>query len=337
MPGRAELERLRDWLAAAQRPLLLTHRKPDGDALGALVGLALAVEQLGCRPACTLFERPFPPRYPSLASAVSWRYWPEEQRTLEPGCDALVILDTCSLSQLEPVADLLARAPRTLVIDHHATRDPIGTRPEDLRVIDESAAATCLMIAEWLPAAGLQLTPTIAEALFIGLATDCGWFRFANTDARTLRAAARLCEVGASPSALYRPIYERDPISKLRLVGRMLLSLELHAGGRLAVLKLRQADFAETGADRALTEDLVNEAGRLAGVEAIILFTEDVGGIVRLNLRSKSFLDVAALAGRFGGGGHLRAAGARVTGAWDDVVPRVIAEAEAALRDGPVN
>jgi phosphoesterase RecJ-like protein len=106
----------------------------------------------------------------------------------------------------------------------------------------------------------------------------------------------------------------------------MLASLEMHAQRQLAVMYLRQADFAAAGADRDLTEDLVNEAGRLGCTEATILFTEEPSQ-VRVNFRSKRWLDVAALAGRFGGGGHPRAAGARVTGTWDEVVPRVMSAA----------
>lgn len=310
---------------------MLTHRRPDGDALGAVAGVALAIKQLGAEPTCMLFERPFSPRYPFLESAVAWQFWTDGGPEAAQRCDAVIIVDTCSWSQLEPAAEFLRTAPRTLVIDHHPTRDAIATRPEDLRFCDPSASATCLLVAEWLQATGLKLTPAIADALFAGLATDCGWFRFSNTDARTLRTAAALCEAGAAPNALYRPIYERDPAAKLRLIGRMLLSLELHAGGLIAVMKLRQRDFAETAADRAMTEDLVNEAGRLADIEAMLLFTEEDRGVVRVNLRSKSRLDVSQLAARFGGGGHARAAGARVTGTMDDVVARVLQAATTAL------
>ncbi len=324
-------EDARPWVENCRRPIVLTHRKPDGDALGAVAAMALAVRQLEREPICMLFERPFPPRYPFLEHAVDWRYWSEGGPEIARTCDAAIVVDTCSWSQLEPVAEYLRTAPPTLVIDHHHTRDEIGTRPGDLLICDTSAAATCLLIAEWIRGAGLATTPAIAEALFTGLATDCGWFRFSNTDARALRVAAELCESGATPNALYRPIYERDPAAKLRLIGRMLLSLELHAEGLIAVMKLRHNDFVETGADRAMTEDLVNEAGRLEGIEATLLFTEDEAGIIRVNLRSRSRLDVSQLAAQFKGGGHARAAGARVAGALDTVAARVLQAAKTAL------
>lgn len=326
-------DNLRAWLASCRRPLLVAHRRPDGDALGALVALSLAGRELGLDPRPTLFE-PYPPRYGLLRNLVRWHDWAVEDRTLATDCDALVILDTCSRSQLEPLADFLPHAPRTLVIDHHPTRDDIATRAEDLRVLDESAGAVCLMLTEWLQAADLPLSEAVATALFTGLVTDTGWFRYSNADVRALRAGALLVDAGADPAAIHRSIYEQDAPARLRLIGRMLGSLELHAGERLAVMMLRQADFAAVGADGTMTEDLVNEAGRLGCTEATVLFTEEPNGAVRVNLRSKSTLDVAALATRFGGGGHARAAGARPAGAWDEVVPKVIRAAVGALGSG---
>ncbi|MEW6251785.1 MAG: bifunctional oligoribonuclease/PAP phosphatase NrnA [Planctomycetota bacterium] len=319
-----EYRAVRAWLDGCRRPLIVTHRRPDGDALGAVAAMSRALAQLGLSPAAVLFE-PLPARYYLLADMVPWRHWDKDGEELRREADAVVIVDTCSWSQLEPVADWLANAPRTLVIDHHSTRDPVATRPGDLRVFDETAAAVCLMVAEWIEVAGILLDPPLATALLVGMATDTGWFRFPSTDARLLRMAAQMVEAGAPPAPVHRYIHEQEPPEKLRLIGRMLTSMELLAGGRLVVLKLRRADFAATGADNAMTEDLVNEAGRLARSEVIVLFTEEADGRVRVNLRSKQAVDVSALASRFNGGGHARAAGARPQGSWDEVVTAVTA------------
>jgi len=332
MISQTDYHKLTEWLDASRRPLLLTHRAPDGDALGALAGLALALRQRGATPRVALYE-PFPPRYAILRDYVSWESWGASGAALQSSCDALVIVDTCAAAQLEPIADFLPRAPRTLVVDHHATRDSIAMRPEDLRLIDESAAAVCVIVAEWARAAGVRLTEPLATALLTGVGTDCGWFRFSNTDARTLRVAAELVAAGAAIDRIYAAIYQQDSCGKVRLIGRMLRSLELHAGGLLAVMYIRGADFAAEGVDLRDTEDLVNEAGRLVGVEGTILFVEQPDH-VRVNFRSRSRLDVAALARQFGGGGHERAAGARLRGVWEDCVPRVIAAAVAALGRG---
>lgn len=330
MTNEADLHAVSAWLTECARPLLISHRRPDGDALGAMAAMSLALQRLGKEPAAALFE-PLPKRYDLLASSAPWRQWDETREILAADCDSVVILDTCALTQLEPIADYLARAPRTLVIDHHATRDTIGTRAGDLRVFDETAGAACLIVAEWVRAAGITIDQPLATALFIGIATDTGWFRFNSTDARTMRIGAELLAAGADAAGIYRQLYEREPHAKLRLIARVLEKLELHADGRLAVMKLRPADFAAVGASVEMTEDLVNEAGRLASAEATILFTEESDGVVRVNFRSKRVLDVSQLARRYGGGGHVRAAGARPNGKWDDLVPRVIAETIEAL------
>ena len=325
-----EYHNARAWFEGCRRPLLVAHRRPDGDALGALAALSIALRHLGHEPLPTLFEE-FPTRYTLLRDATQWHDWDTERAELTQRCDAVVILDTCARSQLETIADWLPNAPRTLVIDHHPTRDDIGTRPGDLRLIDERAAAVCLPVAELLLAAGVPFSQPIATALFTGLATDSGWFQFPSTDSRTLRIAATLVDAGATPYRIYSALHERDPAARLRLIGRLLQSLELLADGRLAVLTLRQADFAAAGADQSMTEDLVNEAKRLSGTEATVMFTEEPNGRVRVNLRSKNTLDVAALASRFGGGGHARAAGARPDGTWDDVYRDVVAAVTEAL------
>ena len=322
------------WLGACRRPLLLTHRRPDGDALGALSALTHALRRRGLAPQPALYE-PLPARYAGVSSLIAPRRWDIESGTLAAECDAVVVVDTCAWSQLEPAAEFLRHAPRTLVVDHHPTRDDVGMRPGDLRLIDDTAGAVCLLVAELLPALDVPLDPALANALFLGIATDLGWFRFPSTDARALRIAADLVAAGARSHALYGAIYEREPAAKLRLIGRMLASLDLRAGGRLAVLMLRRADFAAAGADGSMTEDLVNEATRIGGTEATVLLTEEPDGSVRVNLRSKTWLDVAQLARSLGGGGHSRAAGARSPGPWDQTVPRVLAVVEAALAGDP--
>ena len=329
MIDESEYRNAGDWLARAARPLLVSHRGPDGDALGSLCALARALRKRQAEPAVALFD-PFPPRYTFLRESITWYDWEQSRDVLARDCDALVILDTCALVQLEPFFKDFGGVPPTLVIDHHATRDPIGTRNEDLQLFDETAGATALLIAEWTQTVGVELDADIATALFTGIATDCGWFRFPNTDDRMLSMAAELVAAGAPLATVYDAIYQQERPARLQLIGRMLQSLETHANGELAVMYLRKADLEACGADRSMRDNLVNEAGRLAGTDVTILFTEDDDGL-RVNFRSKRRLDVAQLAARYGGGGHARAAGARPNGAWDSVVPRIVAETIGAL------
>lgn len=325
------LDSVAAWLAACRRPLIVTHRRPDGDALGSAAGLARGLASGGAAASVALFE-PLPARYQLLESATNWVCTEQQRVALQQSCDALILLDTCAFAQLEPIADWIPAAPRTLVIDHHVTRDPIATRPSDLRLIDPAASATALLVAELLDQTGRPPDRDAAVALFVGIATDTGWFRFSNTDPRTLRCAARLIEAGVEPASLYDRVYQQDPAPKLRLIGRLLTHLELRCGGALAVLRLRQADLAAVGADQGMTEDLVQEANRAAGVFVTVLFSEDADGRIRINLRSKHTVDVSAIAQRFGGGGHVRAAGARVEGEFEAVVAKVLLVVEQGIR-----
>lgn len=327
MTETTDLLSVTSWLDECHQPLVLSHRRPDADALGSMAAMTVALKRRGKNPIAMLYE-PLPAKYAFLQSAeFEWYEWELTREAAQDSCDAVVIVDTCALSQLEPVAAYLSAAPRTLVLDHHATRDPIATRDGDLRYFDETAAAACLIVFDWLRAAKQPLDAYLAQALFAGTATDTGWFRFSNTDERAFRCAADLVAAGARPSEIYAHVYQQDTPTKLKLVGRLLDQLELLADGRLAVMRLRADDFAATGADQTMTEDLVNEAARLRGTEVTILFTEEGDDIVRLNLRSRNHVNVADLARRYGGGGHARAAGARLRGPWDAVVPRVIDEA----------
>ncbi len=319
------------WLRRFRRPLLLTHRRPDGDALGAVVTIARVLRAWRRRPRVVLFD-PWPRRYALLERYVQAAQWNQMRPEALARCDAVVVADTCAFSQLEPAGMFLETAPPVLVFDHHQTRDDLGVRAQDLRLIDPSASATCLIVYEWLRSCGQALDRALSTALWIGLSTDCGWFRYASTDARTLRAAAELLEAGARPAELYAQVYENEPPGRLRLLGKAIERLELHAEGRVAVMALRRWDFERCEADHSMTDDLVNEAGRIAGVEVYLLATELGTGHVKFNFRSKRRVNVAQLAARFGGGGHARAAGARVSGRFGQVVPRVVRAAVEAVR-----
>lgn len=330
MPLIHDIDAAHAWLAEFHRPLLLTHRRPDGDAIGSVLATALALQSLGKAPLAALFD-PYPAKYEFLRGGVTTYAWDDSHEVLTSECDSVIVLDTCALAQLEPAQFFLQQAPPTLVIDHHATRDPVGTRDRDLRLFDETAGACALIIMEWMQRGVIAIAPETAAALFTGIATDCGWFRFSNTDARLMSACAALVAAGADVGAIYNRLYQQEPAGRLRLVAHVLSSMALRAGGRLAVMMLRDADFARLGADRTMTEDLVNEAGRLAGVECMLLFTEEADGEVRVNLRSKELLDVAEIARRYGGGGHVRAAGCRLRGGWERRVPEFIREIEQLL------
>jgi phosphoesterase RecJ-like protein len=223
----------------------------------------------------------------------------------------IAIVDTNSTSQLPKFDEYLKRNDKpVLVIDHHATSDGLG----DVELVDSSAAATGLIILEMFKYAGWTITERIAEALFVAVATDTGWFRFSNTDGRTYRACAELIDAGAKPTPIYDNLFHNFSQARFRLMISMLDSLELHLDNRYAAMQITQQDFEQTGAEYHDTENLINEAQRIATVTTTALFIELKDGRIRCSLRSAGGLDVSQIAAKFGGGGHKQAAGSFLPG-----------------------
>ncbi len=171
----------------------------------------------------------------------------------------------------------------------------------------------------------------MATGLLTAIAMDTGWFRHPNTTPETFRAAAELVEAGAPLNGIYRSLSERNTLSRLRLIGETLTSLQTDLDGRIAYATVTHADFERTGALPPDTEDLIDFTVSLAGVEIGLLFIEQRRGGIKVSLRSRNGVDCARLAGRFGGGGHRAAAGAMLSGPLAESVPRMLQAAREAL------
>jgi len=225
------------------------------------------------------------------------------------------IVDTNSCVQLPQFDEWLKKSKKKiLVIDHHITNDGLG----DVELVDTTAAAAGEIVLDLMKYAGWPLTPGIAEALFVALSTDTGWFRFGNADSRIFRCAAELIDAGARPNLLYGKMYQNFSPQRLKLMIRMLERLELHFDGRLATQCIMRSDFDETGATGPDTENLIDECQRLTSVEAAALFVELADGKFRCSLRSKADIDVRRIAQKYGGGGHKVAAGLTLTGPFEN-------------------
>jgi len=241
--------------------------------------------------------------------------------------DAIVVLDARAFAQLDGLEQVLrAYRQRVVVLDHHATGEDVG----DVQWADPSAAATGVMLGELLEALGWPVDAAAAEALAAAVVSDTGWLAFANTDARCLKILQIALSRGLRMDKLYRRLYQSDRPERLRLMTRMLESLELHCSGRLAAMTIRLADFRQTGADPSETENLVNEALRIGQVETAVLLVEN-DNFIRVSLRSRDEMDVSKVAQRFGGGGHPRASGFRASGDVDVIKRQVIEACEREL------
>jgi len=186
-------------------------------------------------------------------------------------------------------------------------------------------------------ALGAALTREVATGLLTAIAMDTGWFRHTNTRPGTLRAAAELIEAGADIAAIYRDLFERNTLGRLRLMGETLSSLRTDMGGRVAYATISRADLERTGAIPQDSEDMVDFTVSLRGVEVGMLFIEQARGGVKVSLRSRNGLDCARLAATLGGGGHRAAAGATLAGAMAENVDRVLRAVRQALDPAPVS
>jgi bifunctional oligoribonuclease and PAP phosphatase NrnA len=349
---------------------ITTHAKPDGDAFGSVVALASALKKLGQQTfAC--FAPPVPASLLDLNGNDLTHIL--DDKLVIPSCSLYVVLDTGAWSQVEPMRAILEpNLNRILIIDHHLSGDIDAGH----KYIDADAGACAEIIAELLDllakgdtdctgagaggasggASGdgsgdisgggaFSWCPTIAQALFVGIGSDTGWFRFSNTRPQTHRLAARLLEMGVDHADLYARLHQTERPAKLALLTRALDSLTLLADGRAAVMCLTARDFAETGALEEESERLIDVPQQVESIQVVALVCESSidppdtptpsetppgaqgrQPLARISFRSKpgpDAINVADLAAKLGGGGHARAAGAKLQAPIQDALVKV--------------
>ena len=319
-----------DSLWRARRVLVTTHVRPDGDALGSSAALVLGMKQKGIDADVLLLSH-LPRKYSFIYDEAGVRHIDVEKGfpvdfALD-AYDALVVVDTGTWSQLPGLQERVEKWPKTkIVIDHHLTQQDWA----DVKLVETGAGACAEIIADLLARWGVRLDSKMATALFVGIVADTGWFMFSNTRPVTLRTAATLMEAGVDTDRVYQLLYQNERAERVKLQTRGLAGMELLDDGRVAVMKVRKADFAEARAHVNDTENLINIPLQIRTVEVSVLLSEPPeGGPIRASFRSKGQLDVAKFAEQFGGGGHARAAGAKFETSLDEAHDKVI---EALLR-----
>jgi phosphoesterase RecJ-like protein len=309
-----------------ERFLITTHTRPDGDALGSQLAMAEALESIG-KTALRVIPSRLPPRYDFLDPGRHIMAFGGPTDFLRQ-CDAILVLDTGTWSQLASLADFIRNSPaEKFVIDHHQTQDELGGG----RFVDTDSESCGRLVWEAIRALDVDITPTMANHLFMAVSTDTGWFRHTNTSAATMTLAAVLITAGAKPTELYDSIYETNTKCRLALRGRALSRLATMDDNRIAWSEIYSKDYTDTGAIPLDTEDLINDPRSLAGNMLALLFIEQPDGQIKISFRSKEPVDVAKLAEQFGGGGHKRAAGATLPGPLPAARDKVLAAATAAM------
>ena len=329
------MQEMIDALSACRRVLLTTHARPDADALGTTAAMAMGLAKQGVAAECLILSV-LPRKYAFLYDESGVTHH-NLTRGADPAAlledkDALLVCDTGTWSQLEGLRPAVeAFGGRKLVLDHHKTQEHWA----DLKLVDTTAGAAAEVAQMLLQRWGVPLDKPLAEVLYAAMATDTGWFAFSNTTPRTMRLAADCMAAGADVDRLYQRLYQSETERRMRLHARGYASLQLLAGGRVAVTSVSKKDFEETGAGMPATEDLINWPMAIGSVRASIFLCEDPdapGGLpTKISLRSKGDLDVSVLAQSLGGGGHARAAGARVDLPMSEAREKVIAAVTASL------
>jgi len=316
-----------DEIAKHQSFILTSHIRPDCDAVGSELGMALILRTLGKDVQIVNAHRTPPPlQFLDPASRID--ILGESIEAEDVRADCLMILDTSAWAQLGDMADVIRKTPaKKLVLDHHVAEDDLGAT----FFKDVFAEATGHLVVQAADALGVRLTREIAIPLFAAIATDTGWFRFGSVTAETYRVVARLIEAGVVPSEIYGDLYERDTLGRIRLRGRILSRVTSLRSGRLVHTFVRKEDFVETGALPSDTEDAVNLTLAIEGTRLAIIMVEQLRGGFKLSFRSRCNVDCSQLARTFGGGGHKAAAGAFLDGSLAEVQQRVLTAVEGAM------
>jgi phosphoesterase RecJ-like protein len=301
---------------------MLGHVHPDADVLGTLLALGLALESAGWQ---ATYGGPHP-----APGALDFLPGVERYRVLAdvPGpYDVAVLTDCPNPGRTEGLIDRARAAAPTIVnIDHH----PDNRRYGHVNWVDVEAAATGEMVYRLLAALPLAITPAVATNLFTAIHTDTGSFRYSNVTPATFRIAAELVAAGAEPARVSSAIYERRAADALRHLGESLSRVRVSGDGRVAWLALPAGTVPETFVEG---EELVNYPRSIASVRVACLLRER-DGQVKVSLRGKGDVDVQRIAARFGGGGHVNAAGFSTRGSLDEVTRAVLGAVAEALEGG---
>jgi len=316
---------LHQLINAHQRFVISSHVRPDADAIGSEIGLAMFLMQQGKQ--VRIINPSATPEHLKFLDPQGLIQKIGDSVSVDSACetDVHIVVDTGAWQQLPDVADVLRKTQAMkVVIDHHLSSDDLGAQ----LFKDVSAAAVGVLITEFIESVGGIFQVEQATALFAAVATDTGWFRFSNVDSRTLQAAARLVDYGVQPHLLYRELYERSSLARLKLHSLVLGRVTLCFGGKLAHTRVQQQDFIDTGALPTDTEELVNQCLTIEGTEAAFILVEQPDGRIKGSLRSRSAVNVAAVAEQFGGGGHRQAAGVMLPGPLPVAEERLLAAFE---------
>src|SRR3954466_2979293 len=311
--SKAVVDEICDAIHARRRFLITSHARPDGDSIGSQLAMAYALVALG-KEVRIVNADPAPEHYLEFPGVDHIEI---AREVVETDADALIVMESGDLARTG-VRGLEGRF--TINIDHHQGNTNYGA----LNWLDESAAACGELVFELVQKLGIPLTAEIATHVYLAILTDTGSFHHSSITPRTFDICRQAVEAGVNPAAMARRVFDSNSFGKLKLIGALLDSMQLADEGRLAILYLDDTMLSACGCTHNDTEGLINLPLTAREIQAVVFFKVGPTGEVRVSMRSKYDVDVRAVAGQFGGGGHKNAAGFTVTEPLNQVRPRIV-------------
>ena len=314
---------IRRRIAAGRRWAITSHLRPDGDSICTSLALAFSLRRMGkVAHVVNKDKTPFP--FHLFADNKHIRVGQIPPR----GYDGIILLECADVSRSGQEG---LDGYYKINIDHHYSNDFYG----DINWVNPKAAAVGEMAFALVERLGCGWTPRVANHLYCAIASDTGSFQFSNTTAEALDVSSRLVRLGASPIRVSERLFSNYAPEKIRLLGRVLASLRMNAGGNLAVITMFRRDLSDFNHNEVDTEDITTLARSIKGVEVVLFFKEmDKPQTFRVSIRSKGRAHAAAIAEKFGGGGHAHAAGFTAVGDYDRLAREIPAAVEEMLRRG---
>jgi phosphoesterase RecJ-like protein len=305
------MDEIINQIKKSQHLLLASHCDPDGDAISSLLAMGLALDKLDKK--VTLYNAsPIPAVYRFLPAVQRIVRHTEKAATY----DAALILDCGNLSRVGEVSTKVNQIPVIINIDHHVTNTGFG----HIQLIDPAACSTAEIVYRLIKALDAPINKAIATSIYTGILTDTGSFRFSNTNQAAFAISQEMVQYGVKPYNVAQHVFGTYSLGRIKLLNLALDSIEISDNGKLSVMTLTNAMFEETGTQPEDVDGIINYARRIEDVKVAALIQEQKNGGTNsdklrnfhVSLRSDGTVDVAAIAGAFGGGGHSNAAGFQI-------------------------
>lgn len=320
-----QIDLICEKLAAARNIFCIAHPYSDGDALGSQLALYQYCQAAGKNCICLNFE--------PLPEQISWLSGAEKVQNFLPDdveFDMAFLMETTEARRMGDRVNFFARARETVHLDHHIGVTGLGS----INILEEKASSTCEILYNILEKTGVELNLACREALYVGIMTDTGNFRYNNSTPRSHEIVASLIGKDLIVDEIYKKVYENTSYKRTVIHGTVMSRAQSLCDGKLISSWLSLDDFARINAEEVDADGAIRNISCIKGIEAALLFKEVEGGKVKISFRSTGRIDVMEISRKFNGGGHKLASGAQIDGTLENVMPQIIEAVAAAMPAG---